>query len=191
LTCQPAQPEPTPEAIAAIEEADMIVLGPGSLYTSIIPNLLVKGIPDAILRSPARKVYVCNVMTQKGETIDYTVADHVDAILKHAGLGRGASSTPANRFIEGIMVNVQAPVVDQKLAVAPVRYDPDRLRQLGIRPILRPLVGSEYPGHHDAHKLAEELMLWFFKKRPRRPSRGTKPPSVKVQEPKSKQPSPV
>src|SRR5207253_5146177 len=65
LGCQPGQPEPTPEAIAAIEEADLIVLGPGSLYTSILPNLLVKGIAEAILRSAARKLYVCNVMTQK------------------------------------------------------------------------------------------------------------------------------
>lgn len=192
LTCQPAQPEATPEAVAAIEDSDLIVLGPGSLYTSIIPNLLVKGVAEAILRSHARKIYVCNVMTQKGETNDYTVGDHLEAILAHAGLGRGMSSIPANRFIEGVMVNVQAPAIDQKLPVAPVRYDPDRLRQLGIRPVLRPLLGTGYVGHHDPEKLAEELMLWYEKKRPRRVQRRQKPRPLKPQPPdKPRQPSPV
>ena len=60
------------------------MLGPGSLYTSIIPNLLVRGISDAIKQSRARKVYVCNVMTQPGETADYTVADHIQALLEHS-----------------------------------------------------------------------------------------------------------
>jgi uncharacterized cofD-like protein len=168
LSCEPSQPQATPAALEAIASADLIVLGPGSLYTSIIPNLLVQGIPDAILDSPARKIYVCNVMTQKGETINYTVADHIDALLSHAGFARGQSSVPPNRFIEGVMVNVQAPPSEEKLPVAPVRYDPDRIRQLGIRPILKPLVGGDFVGHHDAHKLASSLMLWYFRQRPRR-----------------------
>jgi hypothetical protein len=66
------------------------------------------------------------------------------------------------------MINVQAPNVDPKSKVAPVRYDPDRLRHLGVRPILRPLVSEEYAGHHDPHRLAEALMLWYFRQRPRR-----------------------
>lgn len=175
VSCEPESPEATPEALQAIAEADMIVLGPGSLYTSIIPNLLVKGIPDAILQAKARKVYVCNVMTQKGETTNYTVGDHVDALLQHAGLARGASSIPANRFIEGVMINVQKPVVDPKLPIAPVDYDPERLRQLGVRPLLRPLVSSEFPGHHDATRLATSLMLWYFRQRPRRVARRAAP----------------
>lgn len=182
LYCEPEQPEATPEALQAIAEADMIVLGPGSLYTSIIPNLLVKGISEAILRAPARKVYVCNVMTQKGETTNFTVGDHVEALLQHAGLARGSSSIPANRFIEGVMVNVQAPVIDPKLQISPVRYDPERLRQFGVRPILRPLVSSDFPGHHDANRLATSLMLWYFRQRPRRvprrPARVEQKPPV-------------
>ncbi len=177
LTCEPGSPRATPEAIEALMSADLIVLGPGSLYTSIIPNLLVEGVPEAIIQSSARKLYVCNVMTQKGETTDYTVADHLEALLLHAGLGRGTSSIPANRFLEGVMVNVQAPPVDPKLPVSLVRYDPDRLRQLGVRPILRPLVSSELPGHHDAGRLATALMLWYFRQRPRLLSRHLlKPP---------------
>ncbi len=77
--------KPIKQAIEAIREADVIVLGPGSLYTSIIPNLLVEGIVDAIAESHAIKVYVCNIMTQPGETEDYTVSDHINAINLHTG----------------------------------------------------------------------------------------------------------
>ena len=77
----PEHPRALPEAVEAIREADMIILGPGSLYTSIIPNLLVDGIVEAILQSDALKVYVANVMTQEGETEGYTASDHIAAIF--------------------------------------------------------------------------------------------------------------
>ena len=83
----PEHPKPLPEALAALQEADMIVLGPGSLYTSIIPNLLVDGIVEAIEKSKALKIYVCNVMTQEGETEGYTASDHIAAIFKHSSNG--------------------------------------------------------------------------------------------------------
>jgi uncharacterized cofD-like protein len=174
LTCEPELPDATPEALEAIATADMIVLGPGSLYTSIIPNLLVKGVPEAIIQSPARKVYVCNVMTQKGETTNYTVGDHVEALLQHAGVLK-ANSVPASRFIEAVMINAEKPVIDPKLTTKDVTYDPDRLRQLGVRAILRPLIGAGYAGHHDPHKLAEALMLWYFRQMPRRLKRKQRP----------------
>lgn len=79
----PSKVYPVEDCIKSIEEADLIVLGPGSLYTSIIPNLLVQGVADAILSSKASVVYVNNIMTQKGETEGYTAFDHVEAILKH------------------------------------------------------------------------------------------------------------
>ncbi len=75
----------TPEAVQAIEEADIIVLGPGSLYTSIIPNLLPAGMKEALIGSGGIKVYVSNIMTQAGETIDYTASDHLQAINRHMG----------------------------------------------------------------------------------------------------------
>ena len=81
---EPENPRPVEGAIRAIERADVIVLGPGSLYTSIIPNLLVEGITDAIKRSSALKIYVCNLMTQRGETEGYTAYDHLAAIEKHS-----------------------------------------------------------------------------------------------------------
>jgi uncharacterized cofD-like protein len=176
LRCEPAKPEATPEAIEAIKNADLIVLGPGSLYTSIIPNLLVDGIAEAIVQAHARKIYVCNVMTQKGETNNYTDADHVEALLNHAGLSRSTSSIPPNRFVEGVMVNLEAPPANPQLQIAPVKHDRERLRQLGIRPVLRPLLSTEFTGHHDARRLATALMLWYFKQRPSKLMRGpTKP----------------
>ena len=80
---EPENVEPMEEAIDALEDADLIVLGPGSLYTSVISNLCVKGMSEAILRSKAPKLYISNVMTQPGETSDYDVMDHIQAIHKH------------------------------------------------------------------------------------------------------------
>jgi len=80
---KPDQPAATPDALKAIKEAQMIVLGPGSLYTSIVPNLLIKEISDAIASSTAIKVYVCNAMTQPGETDGYSASDHVKALVSH------------------------------------------------------------------------------------------------------------
>jgi len=84
VSLEPAYPQATPDAVKAIEEAQMIILGPGSLYTSIIPNLLIKEITDAIAMSGAIKVYVCNVMTQPGETDGYSASDHVKALINHS-----------------------------------------------------------------------------------------------------------
>jgi len=78
---------PNDDAIAAIAEADVIILGPGSLYTSVLPNLIIKGILDAVLASPAFKIYVCNVMTQMGETEGFTASEHVRVLVKHTDKG--------------------------------------------------------------------------------------------------------
>lgn len=83
----PTRVEPVSAAIDAIADADVIVMGPGSLYTSVIPNLLVDGIADAITSSSARKIYVCNIMTQPGETIGYTASMHLDALERHSKKG--------------------------------------------------------------------------------------------------------
>lgn len=81
----PEDIEPMPEAIDAIEEADLIVLGPGSLYTSIMPNLILDKVKDALVNTEAERLYVCNLMTQKGETTGYSVSDHIKAIHDHVG----------------------------------------------------------------------------------------------------------
>jgi uncharacterized cofD-like protein len=84
VSLEPAQSQATPDALKAIEEAQMIILGPGSLYTSIIPNLLIKEIREAIASSVAIKVYVCNVMTQPGETDGYSACEHIKVLMSHS-----------------------------------------------------------------------------------------------------------
>ncbi|WFD10825.1 gluconeogenesis factor YvcK family protein [Tepidibacter hydrothermalis] len=84
---QPSNPKPLQGVLDSIEDADIIVMGPGSLYTSIIPNLIVDGVAEKIEKSDALKVYIPNIMTQPGETDDYDVCDHVDSILKHTKYG--------------------------------------------------------------------------------------------------------
>ena len=81
----PAPPQALPGVIEAIENCDVLVLGPGSLFTSIIPNLLVEGVSQAIARSSALKIYALNIMTQEGETVGFTAGEHVQAIERHAG----------------------------------------------------------------------------------------------------------
>jgi uncharacterized cofD-like protein len=87
LFIEPVGAKALDEAVEAILEADAVILGPGSLYTSVIPNLLVNGITRALKDTNALKIYVSNIMTQEGETDDYEVADHIKAIFKHGGKG--------------------------------------------------------------------------------------------------------
>jgi uncharacterized cofD-like protein len=84
VTLEPAAQQATPDALKAIQEAQVIILGPGSLYTSIIPNLLIREITEAVSASGATKVYVCNIMTQPGESDGYTACDHIKALINHA-----------------------------------------------------------------------------------------------------------
>jgi uncharacterized cofD-like protein len=156
------QAQAIPEALRAIAEADLIILGPGSLYTSIIPNLLIKGIPEALTHAKAKKLYVCNVMTQPGETIGYSVADHIEAIRSHAD----AEPSMTKKLLQAVLVNDQAPnKFDPSSSVAPVRYDRERIEELGIVPICKPLINEAVSSHHDSSKLAEVIMLWFFKRK--------------------------
>ena len=136
LTCEPSNPVATPEALEAIKHAELIILGPGSLYTSVIPNLLVQGISEAVRQSGARKIYVCNVMTQAGETTDYSVADHVQAVLSHA-THPTQSTSRVGRLLNAVLINDQTPIVEQDAdsiakygKAQPVRYDPEKLREL-------------------------------------------------------------
>jgi uncharacterized cofD-like protein len=178
VRCEPDNLEATPEAIEAILGAELIILGPGSLYTSVIPNFLIRGISEAVRDSQARKIYVCNVMTQQGETTDYSVADHVEALLKHAG----APSKAGYRYINAVLVNDEMPggqVADGHNygTSVPVRYDPDRLSKLNVVPVIRALLSPTLSGHHDPNKLARVIMLWFHRKK-RRKSLEKKAPNL-------------
>jgi len=149
---KPVRCWPLPGALAAIREADAVVLGPGSLYTSIIPNLLVKGVPEALAESRAVKIFVCNIMTQPGETDGYPASLHARAVIEHAG-----------KVIDWAVVNTGSV---PKAALSryrqegsePVEADLNALEALGIKALGADLVQqAEYVRHHP-QKLARLIL---------------------------------
>jgi uncharacterized cofD-like protein len=150
---RPENAQPLPEALEAIRLADAIVMGPGSVYTSVIPNLLVDGIAEAIHRSRAVKIYVCNVMTQPGETDNYTASDHVRAICDHA---------PGKRIIDYVLINKEPPgqtILEryEKYGQRFVAPDADNIRMMGFTPIAVNLISQTDIVRHDPAHLAEEI----------------------------------
>ncbi|MEW5867428.1 MAG: YvcK family protein [Bacillota bacterium] len=150
---KPRDPKALPEAVEAIRDADVIVLGPGSLFTSVLPNLLVRGITSSIHRSEALKVYVCNVMTQPGETDGFTASDHVRAIFEHVGEG----------LVDYVLVNIGE--VPPRLAeryrqegAYPVIVDCDKLRELGVSVVEGNLISNTNYARHDPARLARVIM---------------------------------
>jgi len=149
----PEQCLPVPATIEAIMEADAIILGPGSLFTSIIPNLLVAGVPQAIADSRGTRIYVSNIMTELGETDGFTAADHLMTILNYV-----------NRpVIDHVIVNTgdidearRQRYLDEK--AVPVATAREQINQLGINIIERDLVSSDRVAWHDSEKLAATVM---------------------------------
>lgn len=161
---EPSEVEPLPEAVAAIEEADAILIGPGSLYTSILPNLLVPKLAEAVMASEAIKIFVCNVMTQPGETDGYTVSDHLQAIYDHIG----------KHLFDYVIVNSGdiPPQVQDKYAekgAKPVELDYDEVTNLGYKIIADTLVLFRTYLRHDADKLSHHIYQlvqdWISRKR--------------------------
>jgi len=152
----PDRCEPLDEAIEAILAADAIILGPGSLYTSVMPNLLVPGIAGAVESSMAFKIYVCNIMTQPGETDGMTAADHARALLD--GTKR--------QVFDYVLVNVEQPhrlVKRYELEGAfQVRPDLKGISDLGVTPIVGKFVSETQLVRHDARKLAHSLMRLIY-----------------------------
>jgi uncharacterized cofD-like protein len=150
----PEQIEPLPEALNEIRTADLIVIGPGSLYTSILPNLLVPKIGREVCRAKAKKIYICNVMTQAGETLHYTASDHVKALYNHM-------ECP---FLDMIVVNngYIPEEIQQRYAeelAEPVKDDIEKLEELGLTVIRDHLVSYEDRViRHDTKKVAALLV---------------------------------
>ena len=150
----PEHPTALPQTLEAIRRADLILLGPGSLYTSVIPNLLVDGVVEAICASKALKIYVCNIMTQDGETEDMTAGDHVAALLAHGAPGLVdlclANTAPVR---EGLLERYETE------NARPIAVDRARIEKLGVEVVERPLAdGSGDFARHDADKLAEAVL---------------------------------
>lgn len=150
----PKKVQAVPAALEAIESADAIILGPGSLYTSIMPNLLVDGVADALKHSKAIKIYICNVLTQPGETDNYTASRHAKAILDHTGHG----------VIDYVLVN-SAPIPDsmwQGTGATPVEIDEDNVNALGMGLIKADLMSETEAGRHDPDKLCAAVMKIIY-----------------------------
>jgi len=153
LEIVPGRCRPLPETLAAIRQADLITVGPGSLYTSLVPNLLVSGIPGEIARSGALKVYVSNLMTQPGETLAYTASQHLRALDAHAG----------RRLFDVVVLNTRAlsPALEKRYAAEdaePVVHDLDAVRALGVQPVFADLLEEDHVARHNSRRLAQLLL---------------------------------
>lgn len=156
----PTEAPATNAAVEAILHADVLIFGPGSLYTSVIPNLLVQGIRDAVIQSKAVKIYICNVMTQPGETDNYGAYEHVKALLDHVG----------EQFLDYVIVNdqdVAGQQLDKYLAegAMPITPDIDKIRQLGITVVPARLISKKDFVRHDPRKLARVLIALIYRLR--------------------------
>ncbi len=153
ISLVPGDACPVEDVMEALARAEVIVLGPGSVFTSIIPNLLVRGLPEAIRHSHAKKVYVCNVMTQPGETDGFSAFDHIQAIERHARL----------RIFDHVLVNTGRPSQEllekyRKTGSVLVEPDIDRIKREGYRPITGNFINQTDVVRHDAGLLAQAIM---------------------------------
>ncbi|MDD4766363.1 MAG: YvcK family protein [Desulfotomaculaceae bacterium] len=169
---KPSRCLPLAGALAAIAEADAVVLGPGSLYTSIIPNLLVKGMPEALARTPATKICVCNVMTQPGETGGFTASSHLQAIISHTG-----------KLLDYAVLNTgQVPFKlrarYRQEGAEPVTADVSEIKKLGIKVVSEDLIHKTDVVRHHPDKLARVILKLVYSEKilqeERKYSRGQK-----------------
>ncbi len=156
----PADAPAAGAAIKAVLDADVLIFGPGSLYTSVIPNLLVEGIRDAVLKSDAVKIYICNVMTQPGETDGYGAFEHVKALIDHVGV----------QFLDYVIVNSQNVTVAQlhqysEEGSMPVTPDIEKIRRLGITVIPARLISKHDLVRHEPRKLSRVLIGLIYRLR--------------------------
>jgi len=158
---EPADCRPLPETLAAIRAADVITIGPGSLFTSIVPNLLVPGVAEALRASKAVKVFICNVMTQPGETVGFTASDHLRRVVELCG----------PNLVDVAMVNsaVPSPAVLKRYrrdGADPVAVDLARFRQMGVKALTRRVMSEDDPQggsdgpivRHHSDKLARQIL---------------------------------
>jgi uncharacterized cofD-like protein len=149
---EPANAHPLPDALEAILAADLITIGPGSLYTSLIPNMLVQDVIHAVRASRAMKIYIQNIMSQPGETDDYSAADHVEVLAEHCG----------GILFPDVLVNNAAPSSEilKKYGAehsALVRIDRERLASLGLTLVERDLLAEDQKIRHDPDRLAQAV----------------------------------
>ncbi len=163
LRLQPRHVRPLPEVLEAIAQANLILIGPGSLYTSILPNLLVSGVAEAIESSPATRVYVANLMTQPGETDGFSLSDHVRVIFEHT----------RRKLLDWVVASNQivSPEIVRRYGArgaAPVRVDMGELQAIGVRCLLDNLLEEHGVVRHDSARLSHLLIEEFVERKPAR-----------------------
>src|SRR5580698_110727 len=156
----PADVEPQPQTLRAIASADLITVGPGSLFTSLIPNLLVRGIPQAIATSSATKVYVCNLMTQANESLGRTAADHIRALNRHAG----------RQVFDYAIINQRqmSPELKAKYALEganQVVVDREAIEEIGVTPVLGDYLEEGEVARHATDRVARDVLHLVWQKR--------------------------
>jgi uncharacterized cofD-like protein len=154
LSLIPPDVKPMEQTLDAIASADLITIGPGSLFTSLIPNLLVHGIPEAIVTSPAVKVFICNLMTQANESLDLTAADHIRALNRHAQY---------DRLFDYALINQKSVSSDLKAKYAlegatQIVADLDAIEALGVCPVLGNYLEEGDVARHDYDEVAGDLV---------------------------------
>lgn len=162
LSLIPESAKPNPEAVAAVRDADIIIFGPGSLFTSVIPNLLIKELKEEITRRQVMKIYICNVMTQEGETDNYTASDHLEKIISHTN----------KNLINCCLVNSGRLTSDLLARYAkqksfPVLFDRIRLKKMGVFIHEADVINRTNYIRHDPHKTAREIICAYNKRRKR------------------------
>ena len=159
----PSRVKPNEDVLKAIEEADYIIMGPGSLYTSIIPNLLISKVSEKIRERNAKKIYVCNVMTQHGETDNYTVSDHIVAINKHVEENIFDLVIANSREFDDSILSKY-----HKEKQEPVKIDQEKIKELGIKLIKNNDVGivDNNTIRHNADKVSELIYDYIIDDKP-------------------------
>lgn len=160
MMMKPADAPATNGAVEAIEQSDVLIFGPGSLYTSVIPNVLIDGIREAIVESDAIKIYICNVMTQPGETDGYGAYEHVKALIDHVG----------KQFLDYVIVNDEKITTEQLKqyyaeGAMPVTPDIEKIRRLGITVVPASLISKNDLVRHDPKKLSRVLITLIYRLR--------------------------
>lgn len=159
----PSRVKPNEDVLKAIEEADYIIMGPGSLYTSIIPNLVISKVSEKIRESNAKKIYVCNVMTQHGETDNYSVSDHIVAINKHVEENIFDLVIANSREFDDSILSKY-----HKEKQEPVKIDQEKIKELGIKLIKNNDVGivDNNTIRHNADKVSELIYDYIIDDKP-------------------------
>ena len=167
LSLVPEDAAPQPETLQAIAHADLITIGPGSLFTSLVTNLLVRGVVDAIAASSAIKVYICNLMTQANESLGFTASDHIRALREHAG----------TKLFDYALLNGAAlePELRAKYALegaAPISPDHEKVVALGVEPIVGDYLAEGPVARHAADRVARDLLALLGRTRRPQGKRG-------------------